>query len=284
MTIVGTERGEPPSKGDMQRFALGLLLLATTSTLTAADPTDWPQGRRMVVTDDGPIHSPDALPTFASASTLWLMRIGADATPHCEAWTTRPSVDRKGEMFHGATEMAYYSSGPRLDVCAFQATATELAGGDLDVSGMRWFASEKACTTAIAHKDKVATDLRQCLPDAVAQPDRDAARNRFIAIAKTGGNVYDVHDGACRASKLAADAHAALPAGTLVDGDGARPYLFRPTDDVLEITDAGDVEETQVAWGADEVEWNGTEHWLSESACKMAIQLDAKRAAWLPPR
>jgi hypothetical protein len=149
------------------------------------------------------------LPTFARSGELFMVVV-AGTTARCEAWTI--DADRRVLISkQDARELAFEVSGKTLAFTGltryrgdelhesgscdmrFEARETDLA---IVLDGAKLFRTAAGCATAVAHHERVATNL-ECAIAGERAPERaqQATRARFETMLAHGGTLYTIVDG-----------------------------------------------------------------------------------------
>ena len=274
------------------------LVLLVAGAAVADEP---PYSRRFAVSEPELITPAPGLPALSHANKLWLMIVGEDATPSCEAWDVIPDpaagsdAPRDGKLVSGVDEVYYHSSGDRLTVCD-NATTARADGAELDVGGARWFHDEASCKRAIGKHRAVGMDFTGCTPSRAAADELGATQGKLEAIIRHGGSLFTRTGNRCDRIQLVADAREP-DTGTWVVGDGTEAeerstYHYGPTHLEnglgMELVFTGVdgmcvcVDDKPLDFRAGFVRMAGAPLYLDRASCNGSVALDAKRAAWLP--
>ncbi len=262
---------------------------------------------------------------LASPGELFMIEV-AHGKPSCVPWTIEPDkhrmVSTRGAtteqvQFHEVDRKLQIDGRERLDAdgsesttCGSSLDAVEDEGG-LTVDHARWFHSADACAAAIAHHERVATELPCALDEPVADKDRARSQQRFEKILRRGGAMYSIDHVAeparCIAVRFKPYAQPNHPGA--IEGDMTYPvtssegkrgtetygYDLEPDQPKLillgpseqwEGPDAGGsafgcMDELNLTFRADSVEAQGPLYFES-GACRAALREQAARDSWFP--
>ena len=292
--------------------------------------------------DAGSIYAADyssafpapALAAFTQPGDVFMLVLDGDR-PTCEAWTVEPDEPTHGRLIRDRVALQYHSSGSLLEIkyvlrfegalpawtpsssteygrevgdrCDLAWGAAETADA-IEVGDARWFRSATACASAIASKQRVATDLSRCLPRLPARGAADT-RAQFERVLDRGGVVFEVIAGHCTETRVEAttgdigDLHGifvridddnadrriesleqyhAIAGGNWIGlaGAGSRTIKKRAGawDNGSFSTMCGHQE--RLAFGDGEIAHGAASYFVSAAACRAALPRIRARAAW----
>ena len=294
------------------------LVVGLAGVAVADDATVWPDHPRFHVDEPALVKAAPGLPALARTNQYYLMRVGDDAVPHCEASAVEPGVSSgrdqptDGKLVRGVLEVDYHSSGERLDVCGDEVTARE-DGDDLDAGGARWFHDEAACKQAIAKRHAVGMDFRSCLPSSATEAQQALTQTKLEAILGHSGSLFRRKDGRCDRIQVIVGAGKTNEGTWVTDnGDDTEEHVaygYGPShtyDDGVELTFADAhrvdkpgkkpdpdgirtgryaclcVDSAPLTFDAVSARTPGETYFVDRAGCDASFALDTKRAAWLP--